>query len=82
MLQRPGEISPWQCGLHRINQHHDNNENIEIPWVHYFGPSKFYCVETICAPCDVVIAWTRFDKSESPTNILKFSESVYHIEES
>ena len=50
--------------------------------MHYFGPSKFYCVETICASCGVVIAWTKFDKSESPTNILKFLESVYPTEES
>ena len=50
--------------------------------MHYFGPGKFYCVETICAPCGVVIAWTKFDKSESPTNILKFLESVYPTEES
>ena len=45
MLQRPGERNPWQPGLHRIDQPHDNDENIEIPQVHYFGPSKFYCVE-------------------------------------
>ncbi|KAF8955746.1 hypothetical protein BDZ97DRAFT_1673198 [Flammula alnicola] len=44
---------------------------------HYFGPSRFYCVETICAPCGVVIAWTKFDKSESPTKILNFLGSVY-----
>jgi hypothetical protein len=34
-------------------------------------------VETICAPCDVVIAWTKFDKYESPTQILNFLNSVY-----
>ncbi|KAF8876467.1 hypothetical protein BD779DRAFT_1412368, partial [Infundibulicybe gibba] len=48
----------------------------------YFGPSRFYCVETICAPCGVVIAWTKFDKAESPTNILQFLEDVYPTEES
>ena len=82
MLQRPGERNPWQPNLCRTDQPHDNNKNIEIPQVHYFGPSKFYCVKTICAPCGVVIAWTKFDKSESPTNILKFLESVYPTEES
>jgi hypothetical protein len=34
-------------------------------------------VETITAPCGVVIAWTKFAKSESPTNILNFLLSVY-----
>ena len=39
-------------------------------------------VETICAPCGVVIAWAKFAKAESPTNILNFLESVYPTEES
>jgi hypothetical protein len=30
----------------------------------------------------VVIAWTKFDKAESPTNILKFLEEVFPTEES
>jgi hypothetical protein len=34
------------------------------------------------APCGVVIAWTKFDKAESPTNILKFLEEVFPTEES
>jgi len=84
MLQRPGESHPWQTGLRRTEQPHDNDndEEIEIPRVHYFGPAKFYCVETICAPCGVVIAWTKFDKSESPTRILNFLQEVYPTEES
>ena len=48
----------------------------------YFSPSRFYCVETICAPCGTVIAWAKFAKSESPTNILNFLERVYPTEES
>jgi len=84
MLQRPSERNPWQPGLRRTEQPHDNDndEEMEIPREHYFGPAKFYCIETICAPCGVVIAWTKFDKSESPTNILNFLESVYPTEES
>ena len=39
-------------------------------------------METICAPCGIVIAWTKFDKSESPTKILNFLNSVYPNEES
>ncbi|EDR02933.1 uncharacterized protein LACBIDRAFT_331942 [Laccaria bicolor S238N-H82] len=46
------------------------------------SPSRFYCVETITAPCGVVIAWAKFPKSESPTNILNFLESVYPTAES
>ena len=38
---------------------------------------RFYCVETICAPCGTVIAWTLFDKAESETRILEFLEAVY-----
>src|SRR5271168_2591379 len=48
----------------------------------YFSAKQFYCVETVCAPCGVVIAWTKFDKSESPTQILKILESIYQTEES
>jgi hypothetical protein len=43
----------------------------------YFVAPRFYCVETICAPCGVVIAWTKFAKAESPTNILNFLNTVY-----
>src|ERR1700728_2684739 len=42
-----------------------------------FVPPRFYCVETICAPCGAVHAWTLFDKAESPTHILKFLDAVY-----
>ncbi|KAM6503968.1 hypothetical protein JOM56_000911 [Amanita muscaria] len=42
-----------------------------------FIPPKMYCVETICAPCGVVVAWAKFVKAESPTNILGFLKSVY-----
>ena len=48
----------------------------------YFTPGRFYHVETICAPCGVVIAWAKFDKAESPTNILNFLANVYPNEPS
>ena len=48
----------------------------------YFSPNRFYCVETLCAPCGTVIAWTKFAKSESPTKIMKFLNSVYPTNES
>jgi len=48
----------------------------------YFTPHRSYCVETICAPCGVVIAWAKFAKSESPTNFLNLLQTVYSTEES
>jgi hypothetical protein len=46
----------------------------------YFIAPRFYCVETICAPCGVVIAWTKFARAESPTNILNFLQTIYPTE--
>ncbi|KIK05244.1 hypothetical protein K443DRAFT_91551, partial [Laccaria amethystina LaAM-08-1] len=47
------------------------------------NPSQFYCVEIMCAPCGLVIAWTKLDKAESSTNILNWLETtVYPTEES
>jgi hypothetical protein len=83
MLQRPGETQPWGPQRRGINtQHHDDNNEDPLPAPNYFSPARYYCVETICAPCGVVIAWTKFAKSESTTNILNFLESVYQTEES
>ena len=68
--------------MEQVNQPHDEPQpEIQRP-KNYFSPGRFYCVETICAPCGAVIAWTKFDKSESETQILKFLESVYPTEES
>ncbi|KAF8876530.1 hypothetical protein CPB84DRAFT_1817684 [Gymnopilus junonius] len=83
LLQRPEENLPWQPRTERSNQPHDNDDDDEPPpRSHYFNSSRFYCVETICAPCGVVIAWTKFDKSESPTKILNFLKSVYPTQDS
>jgi hypothetical protein len=86
MLKRPEENLPWQINnVQRNVQPHDQEVDpnaLEPQRKHYFGPSRFYCVETICAPCGIVIAWTKFDKSESPTKILNFLASVYPTEES
>ena len=81
MLQRPGENLPWNPVPEGDAQPHDVLAP-EPQRNHYFSPSRFYCVETICAPCGVVIAWAKFARSESPTNILEFLESVYPTEES
>ena len=52
-------------------QPHDE-EAPEAQPKNYFSPAQFYCVETMCALdlCGVVIAWTKFAKSESETKIL------------
>lgn len=81
MLQRSGENMPWQSITRANTQPHDE-PSLEVQRTNYFSPSRFYCVETICAPCGVVIAWAKFAKSESPTNILNFLQSVYPTEES
>ena len=75
-LQKPGETLPWQPARQQFVQPHDE-ATPEVERSNYFSPSRVYCVETICAPCGVVIAWTTFKNAESPTNILQFLESVY-----
>lgn len=80
-LQKSGENMPWQPTSH-INAHPHDQPAAETHRKNYFTASRFYCVETICAPCGVVIAWAKFAKSESPTNILQFLEAVYPTEES
>lgn len=84
MLQRPGERQPWNHITNRQPnpQRHDDVNEDPPPPPNYFSPGRYYCVETICAPCGVVIAWTKFDKSESPTRILNFLQTVYPTEDS
>jgi hypothetical protein len=72
---------PWTFPLNENVQPHDE-PTPEPQRNNYFVAPRFYCVETICAPCGVVIAWAKFSKSESPTNILAFLEQVYPTEES
>ena len=80
-FQRPGENLPWQPAAHVNLQPHDESTP-ERHRKNYFTPSRFYCVETLCAPCGTIIAWAKFAKAESPTNILDFLETVYPTEES
>ena len=76
MLNRQGESLAWNETVEQEIQPHDEEAPEPEP-KHYFSPARFYCVETICAPCGVVIAWTKFAKSESPTKILKFLKDTY-----
>jgi hypothetical protein len=73
---------PWQPQRQHNPQPHDEEAVENAPRSHYFSPGRFYCVETICAPCGVVIAWAKFAKAESPTNILAFLEATYPTEDS
>lgn len=83
MLQHPDENNAWMPRRRGPNPQRYDDPNQEPPLSpNYFSPGRFYCVETICAPCGVVIAWTKFDKSESTTKILNFLGSVYQTEES
>lgn len=78
IIQRPNETQPWQQNrIRRLQQPHDEDQNVQVRR-HYFSPNKFYCVETICTPCGVVLAWTLFDKAESPSNILHWLDTVVY----
>ncbi|TFK32840.1 hypothetical protein BDQ12DRAFT_701022 [Crucibulum laeve] len=82
MLCHPGEGTAWESNEERPHQPHDMLTQEPIESKNYFKAEQFYCVETLCAPCGVVIAWTKFDKSESPTKILSWLEEIYPTPES
>jgi hypothetical protein len=75
------EAHPWEWPVQANQQPHDEGAE-ELAKSNYFSPARFYCVETVCAPCGVVIAWAKFAKSELPTNILAFLETIFPTEES
>ncbi len=81
-LRRSDNDWPWLPQALRGNQPHDEPAPETEPLKNYFTAPSFYCTETICAPCGVVIAWTLFPKSESPTKILRFLETTFPTEES
>ena len=70
MLNRPNENLAWNPEVPRDVQPHDEDVP-EVENKNYFSPKCYYCVEAMVAPCGVVIAWVKFAKAESPTNILK-----------
>ena len=82
MLRRPGENVDWLPNLQQNSLHHDGPVPPDRENKHYFSPNLFYCVETVCAPCGTVIAWRKFAKSESPTKIMNFLNSIYQSKES
>jgi len=82
LISRPSEVSIWNQRQNQALQQHDEEPNPVPARRHYFSPNHFYCVETLCAPCGVVLGWTLFDKAESPTNILNWLAEFYSTEES
>ena len=80
MLQRPQELQPWQNAQNHPHQPHDV-EHTEHVRKHFFSPACSYSVETVVSPCGVVIAWTKLEKSESPTKILNYLATIYSTPE-
>ena len=80
-MRRSDQTWPWMPASDQPQQPHDAEGPAERTNSELFTPPRMYCVETICAPCGVVIAWAKFAKAESPTNILNFLDHVYPIEE-
>ncbi|KAF8988946.1 hypothetical protein BDQ17DRAFT_1393365 [Cyathus striatus] len=67
------------CEAHKEmwNKHKSNYSSAIL-----FSPNHYYCVETVCAPCGVVIAWKKFVKSESTANIMELLNMIYPIPDS
>ncbi|KAF8989003.1 hypothetical protein BDQ17DRAFT_1393356 [Cyathus striatus] len=73
----------WMCQLNRRNnQPHDEPASQAQDPDNYFVAPRFYCVETLCAPCGVVIAWIKLVKSEGASQIMDFLEDIYPTPES
>ena len=82
ITQRQVEGLPWVSTNKQTEQPHDEPMPERREPKNYFSAPRFYCVETICTPCGVVVAWAKFPKAESPTDILAFLENVFQTEES
>lgn len=81
-IRRADDSWPWNPQPQANQQSHDQEVSDNDRNRDQFIPSRTYCVETICAPCGVVIAWAKFSRAESPTNILDFLRQVYPTEDS
>jgi hypothetical protein len=78
LLRRTAEEAlDWLPINNQRVQPHDEPESEQTPRESYFTAAKTYCIETLCAPCGVVIAWDKFKTSESPTNIMDFLNRIY-----
>jgi len=61
--RQPDDSWPWMQANQRVQQPHDQEADTSRDR-DAFVPSRIYCVETICAPCGVVVAWAKFPKAE------------------
>lgn len=77
MLNRKHENLAWNPKSNSATQPHDEPPPEIKKTKHFFGPATFYCIETICLPCGLVVAWAKFAKSESESNILQFLNNIY-----
>jgi hypothetical protein len=83
MLRRPEENMEWLPNPIQHDHHpHDGPALPDRAVKNYFSPNRYYCVETVCAPCGTVIAWTKFARSESPSHIIAFLNKIYPTLES
>ena len=75
MLQS-SENQPWQPATESSAQPHDEPAP-EVQYATYSMPRQFCCVETICAPCGVVIAWATLHFQNHPHTLWSFKrESI------
>ncbi|KAF9492910.1 hypothetical protein BDN71DRAFT_1591371 [Pleurotus eryngii] len=76
------EWIPHAAGAEELE--HDNLEEQEVEQVsgtkynNYFSAPRFYCVETICAPCGVVIAWRNYIAIDKGCALLKHIVKQHH----
>lgn len=86
LLRRSDEETlPWNPArrTRAVAPAHDADGEPALPnRKHYFSAGRYYCVETICKPCGVVLGWAKFYRSESPTQIMEFLEKMFKKPES
>lgn len=85
LLRRADEEAvPWNNARRTRSaaaDHDEEGEPILPNRKHYFSAGRYYCVETLCKPCGVVLGWAKFFRSESPTQIVEFLERMFPREE-
>lgn len=76
--QNPTPWNPARRTRSTAPAHDDDTAETEPPArTNYFTPGRFYCIELMVNPCGVPVAWTLFDRSESPTQIISFINAVH-----
>jgi hypothetical protein len=65
-LRQADDTLPWMQQRSSNQQPHDQEANDSQSNKDHFIPSRTYCVETLCAPCGVVVAWTNLQRQSHP----------------